>query len=179
MRDDIKKKEEMDEIKDSSPDSPEEERDPEPDIEWMAPEYPFSKKSKEWYMAVVIITGSISISAFIVGNALFGILIILATFTLLLYASRKPDDVEIHLTEGGLIIGPNEYPFSGLMSFWIDDSEIPARLILKPEKKISSLISIQIVGLRSEEVREFIEQFLPEEEMHEPPLQKIMEKVGF
>jgi len=51
-------------------------------IEWDAHEYEHRERSPDWFWAVGIISVSVAVAAVIFGNIIFGILVIIAAFTL-------------------------------------------------------------------------------------------------
>ena len=59
-------------------------------IAWQTFEYQNRARSSDWFWVVGIIAISAAAAAILFKNFLFGILIIIATFTLMLQAARKP-----------------------------------------------------------------------------------------
>lgn len=89
-------------------------------ISWQAPEYEYTKKHRDWYWAVGIITVAFAVVGVLIQNILFVILIILAGFTVALYGARKPRIADFVLTARGIKIGERFYPYDSLKSFWIN-----------------------------------------------------------
>src|SRR3989344_4174032 len=61
-----------------------------PLVAWLAPEYDFIPKSHQWYWVVGIMTAALVVVAALIRNLLFGILTVLAGFTIALYGARRP-----------------------------------------------------------------------------------------
>ena len=62
----------------------------EPLISWSAPEHLYVEKHTDWYWTVGIITLALAAVAFIFGQVITGILILVAALALTLHASRPP-----------------------------------------------------------------------------------------
>lgn len=150
-------------------------------IRWQAHEYEYVEKDANWFWAVGIITVAGAIVSFIVGNFLFGIVILLAGFSLSMHAARKPDLVNFEINPKGVMIDDLMYPYTNLESFWVDDmrSEHP-KIIIKSEKVFMPHIIIPYPeGEDPEELHEYLGYYIEEEEMYEPLSHKVMEYLGF
>ena len=149
-------------------------------ISWRALEYKRKEKTTDWYWAVIIITLSIAIISFFLHDTLFGLLIIVATISLLLFSSKEPKTVTISIDKRGIVIEKDMYPFATLEAFWVDilDENEP-KMIVRSKKKILPLVIIPIEEHHHLDIRDFLLKYLPEQEMHEPVSHKIMEKLGF
>jgi len=84
------------------------------------------------------------------------------------------------MNQKGIKVDKELYPFVSIESFWVDsvDEENP-KILLKSKKKIMPLIVIPIEEHHPLDIREFLLQYLKEEEINESLSQKIMEKLGF
>ncbi len=149
-------------------------------IVWQAYEYVHREKSADWYWAVSIITISMAVTAILFNDILFSIFIVLACFTLMIYAKRKPHLLTIKLEERGIQEGRAHYPFSTIESFWVEDRYGEAKIIMKSQKKTLPYIIIPIAEeIDSDIVRNHLKRHLPEEEHEEPLAKRIMEYLGF
>ena len=150
---------------------------------WQAYEYTYTEKSVDWFWAVGIIALSLAVTAVILGNLLFALLILIGSFALVLQAVRKPKQLTYELNERGVIVDTQLYPYGTLESFWVEHGAPPAdgeeKIIIKSKKALMPYIVIPIEGVRSEDVRSYLLEHLPEEEHTEPTSQKIMERLGF
>ncbi len=146
-----------------------------------APEYHYHHKASDWYWAVGIVTIAAAATAIIFNNVLFGVLILLSGFSLLTYASRKPIEQDIEISDAGITVGKYRFAYSNLESFWIEHQEY-GRMLLKSKRAIMPHIVVpmnEISDEEKEEVRAFLRTKLPEVEQHEPLLEMIMEYIGF
>ena len=150
-----------------------------PLISWDTPEHHHTEKNNDWYWAVGIITLTAAALAFIFGDVIFGILIIVGVFALLVHASRTPRIIHIEINDRGIIIDNILYPFLTLESFWIDAHEQPSKIILKSAKIFMPYITVQIADADKEKIREILLNYIAETEHQEPVSQKILERLGF
>lgn len=146
---------------------------------WKTPEYIPKEKSADWYWAIGIIAVASASAAFILNNLLLGILILIAAFTLMLYAARNPRVISIKIIDKGVKIDNKYYPFENLETFWVEDRKEEPTLFLKSQKTLMPIISVLIRDVNPEELRDFLGEFLKEEEMDEGLSQSIMEFFGF
>ena len=149
-------------------------------ISWKALEYKRKEKTADWYWAVVLISLAMVVASFILHNALFAILIIISTGILMSFSMTAPKTVSISINQKGLTVGREMYPFATLDSFWVESADGEnQKILLKSKKLIMPLIAIPLEEHHHLDVREFLLNYLPKVEMHEPLSQKIMEKLGF
>ncbi len=148
-------------------------------LTWTAPEYMHTHKSADWYWIVGIISATLAVLAIVLGNTLFGILILVSAFTLSLYASRPPKMQEIKVSDKGVQVNNVFYPYSILESFWIEEKELHPRILLKPEHRFAPYIIILLGEVPAEEIRELLDQHLHEVKHSEPFLEKLLIWFGF
>lgn len=151
-------------------------------IQWRAHEYEHKEKSADWFwvLAIVAITGVIT--AIILKNILFAILIIVGTLTLALYAIRKPNLTHFEINNRGIRIDNSLHPYISLDSFWVIDTEEErvSTLIIKSSKTLMPYIIIPLDNsVSSFEIRECLLTYLDEEEYEEPLSYKFMDYLGF
>ena len=149
-------------------------------ISWKALEYKRKDKTADWYWAVGLMSLAIIVTSFIMHNVFFAILILISTVILISFSITAPRIVEISMNQKGIKVDKELYPFVSIESFWVDsvDEENP-KILLKSKKKIMPLIVIPIEEHHPLDIREFLLQYLKEEEINESLSQKIMEKLGF
>ena len=150
-----------------------------PLISWDAHEHIHTEKNNDWYWAVGIITITAVALAFIFNNIIFGILILVSAFALVVHASKKPRIIHVEINDRGIIINDILYPFLTLESFWIDAHERPAKILIKSHKTFMPYITIHIDEVDPEQVRDILLNYIAETEHSEPISQKILERFGF
>ena len=152
----------------------------EPIIAWDTPERHYTEKNSDWYWAVGIISFTAAALAFMFGQVIFGILIVVSAVALTLHASVAPRIIHVEINDRGLILDKTLYPFLHLESFWIDPHNYPTKIILKSQKTFMPFVDIHIAeDLDPESVRQVLLKYIAETEHEEPLTVKIMERLGF
>ena len=150
-----------------------------PLISWDAPEHLHIEKTNDWYWSVGIITITAAALAIIFNNFVFGILILVAAFALVVHAAKKPKMVHCEINDRGIVLDEILYPFLTLESFWIDAHEQPSKILVKSHKTFMPFIVIYIEEVDPEQVREILLNYIAETEHREPFSLKLLEKFGF
>jgi hypothetical protein len=149
-------------------------------ISWKAQEYKRKEKTGDWYWAVILIALAIVVASIFTHNVLFAILVIISTAILISFSIVAPKIVDISINQKGVTVEKEMYPFATLESFWVESQdEENQKILFKSKKIIMPLIAIPLEEQHHLDVRDFLLQYLPEVEMHEPLSQKVMEKLGF
>lgn len=148
-------------------------------LSWKTTEYLYTPKTPDWYWIVGIVTISIALVAIILNNIIFALLIIISSFTLSLFASKKPEIIQVNIDSSGISVGNNHLPYKELDSFWVETREANPRILLKSKKIFMPFVVVFIEGVDNEKVREILLQHLPEEEHTEPLLEKLLLYFGF
>lgn len=148
-------------------------------ISWAAPEHLYTEKRLDWYWSVGIITLAVAAVAFIFGNVITGIFVIVAAVALVLHASRPPRTLNYEINDRGIVAGDILYPFLTLESFWIPHDETPSKIILKSRKLLMPYIIIYIDEVDPEEVRQVMLTYIAETMHREPILKHLLERFGF
>jgi hypothetical protein len=138
-------------------------------IEWSAPEYEYHEKTSDWFWALGVITLALFLSAIFLGSFLFGLLVLLAGFSLALYGARKPNVVNFKIDVQGIHIGNTIYNYENLKSFWLDyQPPYIKELIIESQKTFMPHINIMLGDIDPLKVREYLLKFLKEEKIEEP-----------
>ena len=150
-------------------------------IIWEEYEHQHTEKSSDWFWIVGIIAVAGSTLAIYFGNILFGILILLAAFTAILQGNTKPKLSKFEISRQGVRVGDSLYPYSVLESFWVIDESENDRIIIRSKKAFLPYLILPFNSLYTdaEEIRDYLLDYLDEEELEEPLGQVIMEKLGF
>ncbi len=148
-------------------------------LSWQTHEYHHTEKTSDWYWIVGIVTVSIALIAIILNNIIFAILIIVSSFTMSLFASKKPEIINVDIDNAGVTINKTRYPYSNLDSFWVELTHFRPRMILKSKKMFMPYIVVFIEEVDPEDVREALSSRIQEEEHHEPFLEKLLIYLGF
>lgn len=148
-------------------------------ISWNAPTHFYVEKKPDWYWIVGIITLALAVVAFLFGQIITGIFVIVAAVALVLHASKPPRIISCQINDRGLVVDNVLYPFLTLESFWIPHDQFPPKMILKSRKLFMPFIIIYIDEIDPEQVREVMLRYIAETEHHEPWLKHMLEIAGF
>ena len=98
-------------------------------ISWNAPEHFHVEKRSDWYWSVGIITLALAVVAFIFGNIITGIFVLVGASALVIHAARVPRNIYHEVNDRGIIVDNTLYPFLTLESFWIPHDEFPPKIL--------------------------------------------------
>jgi len=150
-----------------------------PSLHWETHEYEDKKRNSDWFWAVGILTIGVAVTSVILNNVLFAIVVILASFGLLLYAARKPKVVDVVLDDKGVRVHDIFYPYHTLESFWVEDQENHPRILIKSQKLFMPYIHVPLGDPNLEEVRDYLISHIPEVFHSESIFHKIIDRLGF
>lgn len=147
---------------------------------WQTPEYEYKQRAQDWYWTVGILAAALVVVFIIMGNALFGLVVAIATFALTLFSARKPLVVQVDVDDKGVRIAKTLYPYASLDSFGIDgeDRNMP-KLHLKSKKVVMPLVSVPIALDDIDSLRDYLRGKLTEETFEPSLIQTIFERLGF
>lgn len=149
-------------------------------VDWEAYEFVQKKKRPDWFWALGIIALAGSAVAFIYGNFLFGIFIVLATIAMMYFGTADPHRIRYYIAVDGVHYDGRFYPFERLKSFWMEQLEDEKRLLIKSDK---TFLPIMVMPFEDDETGDMIyavlSDILEEEEIHESHAHKIMDRLGF
>ncbi|PJC01958.1 MAG: hypothetical protein CO073_02010 [Candidatus Komeilibacteria bacterium CG_4_9_14_0_8_um_filter_36_9] len=130
---------------------------------WTVPEYTDYTRSKTWYIVAGIVAVLLLVYSVMTGNLLFGIIILIAAITIYYLDNNKPVEVDIIITDKGLIVDDKYHLFLEISNFYIiheppevDNLFIEFNNILRPR------ISIALSGQNHGEIKEFLKKHLRE-----------------
>jgi hypothetical protein len=146
-------------------------------ITWRAEEHRHLERGSDWYWALGIIAVSLALTAILFNNILFALIIVLAATTFGMLASRPPEVVDFVLGERGLMVGDTLFTYDEMFAFWVEDGEEPTLLIDTPRFMVPDLV-LPLNDADPDEVRAFLQERVPEVELHESFVYKLMEFFG-
>lgn len=148
-------------------------------VSWVTEEYEHKDKTPDWYWALGIIAIAGAIICIIYKNYLFAIFIVLAAGVLAMYNSKKPDPLNIEISEKGVRINKEIYPYVMIKSFWIENLSNESHLLLHSKRILMPIIVLNIENGLEDRVRSILLKHSKEEEVKEPATQRVMEHLGF
>lgn len=150
-------------------------------ISWQHQEHHHKEKSVDWFWTVGIVAlGGVILSIYF-KNFLFALIIILFVSTSFALIKRPPKILPFELSRKGVRAGSVLYPYSLLESFWVIDEEIDDRIMFRSKKPLSPIIIIPYdsAEIDPELLRDYLLDYLDEEQLEEPLYQIVMEWFGF
>ncbi len=149
-------------------------------ITWKAFEHNYTEKTTDWYWIVGIVTISITIISVLMNNIIFAVLVLVASFTMSLFASRRPAVVNVTVSSTGIAFGQTFYPYSTLKSFWIETRDNNPRMILETKRVFMPFTTIPIDDdIKTEDVEKYLRKYIKIEEHIEPFFEKLLVYLGF
>ncbi len=149
-------------------------------LEWTAPEFEYYHKDKSWLAIVSLIAAGLFLWALLTKNIIFGLLIGLSYFTIIIYGLRKPAPVKLAITPRGVKINQTLYEFDNLKSFWIFYQPPQIREIsLRSKKTIMPYIKVPLGEQNPVEVRKALLKYLPERKHKESLIDNFARSLKF
>lgn len=145
---------------------------------WEAFEYEKITRSGYWYASIVGGAFLLSVIAVIARNYFFLAFVVLATLLLLYYSRRPPERVGFSLSPEGIFVGKTLYPYHDLKSFWIFDRNGRAELSLERNSLLHSVIRIPLGDTKAVDVREYLLEYIPQEEHIENLYDRVTRAIG-
>ena len=128
-------------------------------FEWHGREYDFQEKSADWYWALGIIATAAIVAAVLFGNVLLALVIAAGTLALALASAKHPKVHRFALTEEGLLIDRDLFPYDTMISFsaieYLDTS-LPPSLSIKTKSILSPHLLVPLNDVDTDAVYEFI-----------------------
>lgn len=153
----------------------------EPRITWQIEEYVHREKGPDWFWALGVIAIAGASIAIVYHDMLFGIFILLAALILGYYAARKPNIIEISISDMGITVRKYFYAFEKLKSFSIDETDVSGNhLMIESDRMVMPVIGIALPDTISpDELRRLLKTKIPEKPMKKQISHQVMEHLGF
>ena len=149
-------------------------------IRWEAEAHYHNPRSSDWYWALGILGIAGSVTAILLGNMLFGILIAVAALVVTLVSLRPVKTIQYVITQRGIQIDDVFHTYATLESFYIDEHNYNQPvLLIRHERMFTPLFVIPIPDEYVMEVEDLLASRIPEEHLEEPVLMKLLEFFGF
>lgn len=149
-------------------------------VTWKAAEHNHVEKGADWFWVLGILALAGAIAAFVLGNFLFAIVILVGAGSMAIVTLRRPRTISFTVNMRGVQIDETFHPYSTLESFYIDDvNYTKPQLLLKSKKIYAPLIIIPVPTAHVADVDAILGERLPEEELEEPFINVLLEFFGF
>lgn len=149
-------------------------------IQWEAPEFEKYEKGAGWFIVLGIFALIIFTIVLLMKNFIFAILIILAVFTIFIYALKEPRLVTFKISGKGITIDTKIYSYDELKSFWIfyEPPQIK-ELSLKSKKLLMPLIKIPLEEQNPTLIRGALIKFIPEQKQEQSLIDIVAKNIRF
>ncbi len=147
-------------------------------FEWEATEYAFEEKGADWYWALGIIALAIAVTSILFGNVILALLVFAAAGTLALAVAKRPRLHHFQVTDEGIVMDDNSYPYERILSFSIleyIDPNLPPALSIKTTHILAPHLLIPIVGPDPVELYDFLYEHLEEGRHDESLIDRVID----
>ena len=86
-------------------------------VSWYVPEYNQHDRNRLWYILASVAALGMLVYAFLTGNFLFAIILIIASFIIILNNGKEPGKVLVRITTEGIVVGKQFYDYDELKDF--------------------------------------------------------------
>ncbi len=151
-----------------------------PALRWSAYEHEHIERGADWFWALGIVAISVAVTAIILHDVLFGVLVLVAAVTLGLLARTPPDLASFEISERGIRVNGILHRWDHIISFWVEDEHHTDRplLLVDTTKWMSPNLIIPIEDIDPHLIRTFLKEHTKEMPMKEPVAHKILEFLG-
>ncbi len=148
-------------------------------LSWTTLEFEEKDRHPDWVWYAGLVFAIAAVISFFYGNIFFGIFLIIAGASVVMFAQRKPKHLTIVLDEKEIIIDEERIVYERVRQFWIDETEKPDKLLLLVKGSFIPLMAIPLEGVTAEQVRVKMKSHSTEVFMRESLGIKIAERLGF
>lgn len=138
-------------------------------LEWDTLEYESGEKNADWFWLIGAITIVIITISIFFKNILLAVIMVIGVLTIIIYEFKAPKIIKVKLSNKGIQIRNELYPYEKIKSFWIDqrkDYKSPI-LIIHYDRLVFPSIHLHLGSMPVEQVRDYLLEHLEEQE-HEP-----------
>jgi len=148
-------------------------------IRWQAFEHSHFERGSDWFIALGIAAVSIALTSIILGNVLFGILIVVAAAVWGMMANLPHRTVHFEISERGIRAGERFYRYESIIAFWVEEHENTSPVLLVDTTKfMTPNLAIPLENVEPKLVRAYLLEHVEEVPMKESFAQKLLELLG-
>jgi hypothetical protein len=133
-------------------------------FDWQVDERPRYERGVLWYITTFAVGAGLLIYSVIVANFLFALIIVMFALIMYLTNMRTPRQVDFRITDMGLMMGDNFYPYKDIRRYWfIYDPPAIKNLYIEFKSSLSPRLCITMEEMNPNLVREVLSQFIYED----------------
>lgn len=150
-------------------------------ISWRAAEFHYIEKDYLWYVGVIAVGAVLIISSLWQHNFFFAVFLIIATILVVEFGKRRPEILEYELNDNGVVIDGILYAqYRNIISFHIRKRfGYLDELILHRNSKIRPFLHLPIDDKLAIKARDFLLNYIPEDDHEQSFADIIAERLGF
>jgi hypothetical protein len=138
------------------------------------------KRSIDWYWGLGLLGVFGSAAAFLFGNFLFGVFIIVAAIVLFITAKQDRGAGSYKITDKGIVIDDTLFRYKTIDSFWIEQHHDDGPVLLIHTSR--TLDPIEVIPLSQEisikEIHGFLENIITESPLEETRFHRLLDRIG-
>jgi len=132
---------------------------------WSVTTHEHRERSTDWYWALGLVGVAGAVASVFFGNAMLAIIIVLGLGSIGVLAVRGPREHLVKIDERTLTIDGTRYPFSSILSFWVEHDTDTPRLFMTLGGVIAPHFSLTLDSRsQAADVREHLRRHIKEEE---------------
>lgn len=133
-------------------------------LRWTFPEFAKYRRSRAWYIWSAVVIGGLLLYALLTRNFLFAVIIVMVVVIFGLRFNREPRAVSVEVSESGLAVGGNFFPYRDLKNFWIAyEPPDVKKLYVEFSAGLRPTLSLSLEDQNPLRVRQVLLQYLPED----------------
>ncbi len=141
-------------------------------FDWVVNEYEKHERSRRWYVIMAVVGIALLLFSVISGNYLFALIVVLFGIILFLQDMLQPAEVPFAITEAGIVVGNNYYPFKEITSYWMvyNPPEIK-NIYFSTNSVLRHRLQVPLLDNDPRPIKDFLNQFIIEDlDQEEEPL---------
>jgi len=148
-------------------------------INWDVEEYDRHERGFGWYFLAGLINVIFVSYAFWSNNFLFAVIVIMASFVIILHDSGEPNEINFSITHNGVVMGDKFYDFDEIKNFAIvyKPNQDVKKLYFEFKAPIKNRLSVPLYGQDPLIIRGNLLKYLTEDlERKDEPISEVFSK---
>ena len=134
-----------------------------PIFSWQMSEYNQYERGTYWYLIMGVVCLGLIIYAVLTANFLFALIILLFAFIIVLREFYAPAKITFAITDSGIAVGEQFYPFKSLSKFYIIYEPPMSKFLYFNFKTLSPPLSIFLDEQNPITIREYLLEYMDED----------------
>jgi hypothetical protein len=149
-----------------------------PVLSWYAPEFLRYKRGWLWYAVAFLLNAALVGYALWSGSITMAIVFIVLPLVFMIDQRKKPQVVDVIISQYGVKFGLLKFPFSDMKSFWIlHDPPYVDELHIQVKNRMHPEVTIPLAGVDPAVIRQYLVTQIPEKEGEKQSLMDIITRM--